>query len=221
MWHPHGANSPAVIRLAYTLQLIDTFYAAVLTSKHTHLPVSGSFSGLTRSHAHTGSDTAGHHFSRIISNSVWLNICITALCWLREANNRKVRVVHSWCVLEERAAAVSWFVPVPMVTYMYSLPTPIECHFLLVVFSPLIWVWWWKLPGTGLVWSFPLFPLKRAAGFAPCISILPASFWFVLKQPGLQFILSLSRIPSGGDVWGRAKAQLSSALPAQPNATPS
>lgn len=37
---------------------------------------------------------------------------------------------------------------------------------------------------------------QRAAGFAPCISILPARHWFVLNQPGLQFILSPNSIPS-------------------------
>lgn len=45
-----------------------------------------------------------------------------------------------------------------------------------------IWVWrnW-----NGLILS--IVPTEKAAGLAPCISILPASYQFVLNQPGLQF----------------------------------
>lgn len=49
-----------------------------------------------------------------------------------------------------------------------------------------VWVWW--LNWYGLILS--IVPTQRAAGSALCVSILPASHWFVLKQPGRQFVLS-------------------------------
>lgn len=58
-----------------------------------------SQSGLVSGQVFTCGGRAGHRFSKIIPNTVCLCCCIPLLCCRQEANNRKVLLLNSQCVL--------------------------------------------------------------------------------------------------------------------------
>lgn len=58
-----------------------------------------SQSGLVSAQVFTCGGRTGHRFSKIIPNTVCLCCCIPLLCCRQEANNRKVLLLNSQCVL--------------------------------------------------------------------------------------------------------------------------
>lgn len=110
-----------------------------------------SQSGLVSGQVFTCGGRASHRFSKIIPNTVCLCCCIPLLCCRQEANNRKVLLVNSQCVLGDGSGRhpKGW----SRSSRVFRIQTPPG------QFVHLLAVW---------VWNLGLIPLFVSAEKLPC-----------------------------------------------------